>query len=186
MRERRLHVSTALLPVKDLPSPLIEKSGWTTKAGWTFGEDRKPCQCPWAKPRFIGYPSHSQIIILTELLRNDRYFTFTKEPGANKKIVIYRLLVGRSEWDLLNIFACCVDLSASRLYGYGWHTVAYFHTKLREIRPASVQVVGRDTHTTCIIVIVWVNILVLSKESEPKGNLTFPVQRSCYLLQGCW
>jgi hypothetical protein len=40
MRERRLHFSTVLLPVKNLLSPLIEKSGWTTKAGWTFGEDK--------------------------------------------------------------------------------------------------------------------------------------------------
>ena len=62
----------------------------------------------------------------------------------------------------MNIVACCVDLWESRLYGYGWPTVDYFHT-------------------TCIIVIVRVNILALRKESEPNGNLTFPVQRSCYL-----
>jgi hypothetical protein len=28
---------------------------------------------------------------------------------------------------------------------------------------------------------MWVSILVLSKESEPDANLTFPVQRSSYL-----
>jgi hypothetical protein len=79
------------------------------------------------------------------------------------------------------VYLRVVDLWPSRLCGYGWTTVAYFNTKLREIRSASVQVVGRDTHTTCIIVIMWVNILVLSKESEPGANLTFPVLRSSYL-----
>ena len=32
-----------------------------------------------------------------------------------KMIVIYRQVVWRSEWDLLNILDCCVDLCASRL-----------------------------------------------------------------------
>lgn len=164
MREQRLHFSTALFPVKYPPSPLIEKFEWTTKAVWTLWRRQKTWSFPGSKPRFIVeslYWLKCYVTIDTSYLLNSQ--------ELKSDDVIYWQLVDPSR-TCRTYFTCCVDLWPSRLYGYGWPTVAYFHAKFREIWLASVQVVGRDTNTTCIVEIVLVSILVWSKESEPNGS----------------
>lgn len=147
MKERGLHVSTALLPVKNLPSALIEKLGGLQRLAGRLEKTEKLAHAH--EPNLGSSASHP---LAKSLYWLNCYVTIdtlhllkNQEP---KNYFIYRQLVGRFERDLMNVVACCVDLWESRLYGYGWPTVDYFHTKLREIRAASVQVAGRDTRHT--------------------------------------